>query len=157
MTLTNTYKTFTAILMLISLMFLFVTPPALAGKTFDNRDIKGEYKYSLNEAQWDTQGEPPVRKITFCVSTGTAIADGEGNLQTLGFVRCSSDGVVTTETTSGSVMYEVQPNGEVLFYDDDLLDPTHGVIVDRGRTLLIDSTLRTDPDMIYQVGSASKQ
>lgn len=139
-------------------LFSLATATVHAGKTYDNRNLKGEYKYSMNEAEWVYIGSPLVRALQFCTSTGTATADGHGIIQTIGTVRCNNtNGMMITEPTSDTIMYEVQPNGEVLFYDDDPTDPTHGVIVNHERTILIDSSTRTDPDHMYQIGTASKQ
>ena len=130
--------------------------PALADRTWDNRDIRGEYAYSLIEAEWITTGDPPVQKILYCTSIGTAIADGAGNLETTGTLRCNLDGTVFFEEDTETMTYEVQPNGEVLFWNPDSADPTHGVIVDHGRTILIDGTTRFD-NWIYQHGHAVKR
>ena len=112
--------------------------------------------YSLIEAEWITDGDPPVQKILYCTSIGTAIADGAGNLEITGTLRCNLEGTVFLEQDTETMTYEVQPNGEVLFWDPESTEPTHGFIVEHGRTILIDGSLRS-ADWIYQHGHVVKR
>jgi hypothetical protein len=98
-----------------------------------------------------------VQTILYCTSIGIAVADGAGTLLTTGTVRCNVDGtVIVEESVDDPVYYEVQPNGEVLFWDPESTEPTHGFIVDNGRTILIDGSLRS-ADWLYQHGHAVKK
>ena len=125
---------------------------ALADQSFSNRDLKGEYRFSLNEAERLTQSG----NIQYCNSFGTAFADGAGNLTAIQTSRCYEDGDVTVEESAELLTYDVLPDGEVFFYSEDPSGgPTHGVLVNDGNTILIDGTERTG-GWIYQHGTASK-
>lgn len=131
---------------------------ANAGRTYDNRDLRGEYKYAMNEAEWIMVGSPPMPTMLHCVSAGTAMADGAGTITVLGTARCVyPGGTPMVESTSDTIAYEVMPDGQVHFLDgSDPTDITHGQLVNHSRTILLDGTMRTNPNVIYQHGTASK-
>ncbi len=131
---------------------IFDAASAQADRIFSNRDLRGEYKFSLNEAERLTQPDA----IQYCNSFGSAFADGAGNLTVSQTARCYVDGHVTTEQSMELLTYDVRPDGEVFFYSEDQSGgPTHGVLVNGGNTILIDGTARTG-GWIYQHGTASR-
>ncbi len=143
---------FVVFMFILSLLLIL---PVSAAKTFDNRDLRGEFIFSLNEAEWEFYDGG--RAIQYCESVGTAIADGEGNMQIESTVRCNINETQTFESNSEFITYQVQPNGEVLFVGSDPNDVTHGFLLQQGRLLLIDGTTHSDPSIIYQHGTAFKK
>ena len=142
---------------------LFSMAPAMAGKIYDNWDFRGEYKFAIFEAAWVTESGF-IGNIDYCTAVGTVVADGAGSMEFIGTTRCNLEGrsPPKIEDISGFMGYDVQPNGEVLFYDEPYPDPSlsdpsmHGVLVDHGATILIDGTVGSE-DLIYQHGSVAKQ
>ncbi len=132
---------------------VFGADPALADQPFSNSDLRGEYRFSLNEAEVLTQSG----NIQYCNSFGSAFADGAGELIAVQTSRCYEDGDVTrNENVVELLTYEVRPDGEVFFYSEDPSGgPTHGYLVNDGNTILIDGTARTG-GWVYQHGTASK-
>ena len=142
---------------------LFSMAPAMADRDYDNWDFRGEYKYSTIEANWLTEYGLPG-KIDFCSSFGTAVADGAGTVEYFETNRCNLEGNIDIFENSGVLKYEVLPNGEVLLYDPDS-DPysedpiVHGVLVDRGDTILIDGTAGSEnlKNLLFRQGSLVRQ
>lgn len=131
---------------------IFGSSAALADKAFSNRDLRGEYRFSLNEAEVLTQ----TGNIQYCNSFGSAFADGAGNLTVVQTSRCFEDGSYEVVDSAELLTYEVLPDGEVFFYSEDPSGgPTHGVLVNDGNTILIDGTARTG-GWVYQHGTASR-
>ena len=152
MSMRNRINTLASGIGLAILLVAFGSASALADQMFSNRDLKGEYRFSLNEAELLTQSD----SIQYCNSFGTAYADGAGNLMTVQMARCTVDGIPTVEESMELLTYDVMPDGEVFFYSEDPSGgPTHGVLVNDGNTILIDGTERTG-GWIYQHGTASR-
>lgn len=152
------HKHFTTLASRIGLavvLVLFSVAPAMAGKPYDNRDFRGEYKVSLVEASL-MSGYAGITQ--YCSGFATVVADGDGNMEFTVTSRCNNEATgMKIEETSGIMTYKVLPNGEVLFYEDPLSAPSlHGVLVDHGNTILLDGTAGSE-DMLFQQGSFVKQ
>ena len=134
---------------------LFSMAPAMAGKIYDNRDFRGEYKASLIEVELISDYEGLTQ---YCSAVVTVVADGDGTMEFDGTSRCNDEVMgLRTEEISGVMTYEVEPNGEIWLYEPDSEYPKfHGVIVDRGDAVLLDSSAGSD-SMLFQQGSLVKQ
>ena len=137
----------------LAVVLAVVAGAALSAPTFDNRSLRGVYKFNMAEIRYEFVGSPPVKALDHCSSFGVAEFDGAGNFTVSSTRRCEHTGTITETNT---MTYSVQPNGEVLFFETPATDPTHGVIVNNGKAVLIDSTTRTDPDAVSQNGIAFK-
>ena len=132
-------------------------PAALAVPSFGNDDLKGEYLFVVVEVRRSNTptGVPPVH----CVIAGAATFDGAGLASLNATQRCNtSAGATVTETVSGTQYYSVNPDGSFLMSESaDLSDPVHGQLVEHGRALLLDGTLRTLSEIIGWWGTAMKR
>ena len=130
------------------------TVPALAKPSFADDDLKGEYLFVVVEVervQLPTGAYVPQH----CVSAGTATFDGAGKMTLSGERRCNQTG---SGSFSEDQVYEVKPDGSFLIYPPAMpSDPVHGQLVDHGRTLLLDGTLRMNPNLNAWWGTAMKR
>jgi hypothetical protein len=127
-----------------------VAAPATAAPTFGNDDLKGEFLFTVLEVRREILpgGTTPV--IEHCVIAGTAVFDGAGTMTLSGTQRCSVTG---TGGLSGTQYYAVNPDGSFLISEStDMTDPVHGQLVEHGRTLLLDGTTRTLPEILSWSG-----
>jgi hypothetical protein len=128
--------------------------PALAAPSFGNDDLKGEYLFMIVE----------VRRVTLptgvtvpehCVVAGTATFDGAGLMTLNGRQRCNQTG---SGTIGGTQYYSVNPDGSFLISESpSMSDPVHGELTEHGRTLLLDGTLRTLPEITGWWGVAMRR
>lgn len=128
--------------------------PALAVPAFDDNDLKGDYLFTVVEVHrvMLPGGSNPIEH---CVIAGTATFDGAGTMTLSGTQRCSITG---SGALSGTQYYVVNADGSFVISESaGMTDPVHGQIVDKGRTLLMDGTLRTAPDVLNWWGTAVKR
>ena len=129
-------------------------PAALAAPNFGNDDLKGEYVFVVVEVHSVTLPGGLVRP-EHCVIAGTANFDGAGTATLNATQRCSLTG---SGAVTGLQYYSVKPDGSFLISESaGMTDPVHGQLADHGRTLLLDGTLRTLPDIISWSGIAMKR
>jgi hypothetical protein len=127
---------------------------ALAAPTYGNNDLKGEYQFVVVEVHSVALPEGGSRP-EHCVIAGTAAFDGAGLMTLNAKQRCNLTG---TGDISGTQYYSVNPDGSFLISEaSDMTDPVHGQLVDHGRTLLLDGTLRTLPEIIGWWGTAMRR
>ena len=137
----------------VAAMALFGAP-ALAVPTFDNNDLKGDYLFTVVEVRrvMLPGGSTPIEH---CVIAGTATFDGAGTMTLNAAQRCSITG---SGAVSGTQYYMVNADGSFLISESaGMTDPVHGQIVDKGRTLLMDGTLRTLADVLNWWGIAMRR
>ena len=136
------------LLTVISMAFLLVShTPALAGGTFSNRDLSGEYLFILTEQQ----GFGPPCFGAVVEHAGTLNFDGIG-MVTINDTRRCTDGITVSQTTEiVTLSYSVNPDGSFL------IDTAHGQILQHGRSLLIDGTANTDPSTRMFHGAAMQR
>ncbi|MGH7251325.1 MAG: hypothetical protein ACREIK_05665, partial [Nitrospiraceae bacterium] len=81
----------------------------------------------------------------YCDVAGTLNFDGNGKVTTNSKRRCSATGMATDNPLT--LDYTVNPDGSFVITagPEDLV---HGQIVNRGHSLLIDGTTRTDPALL---------
>ena len=92
--------------------------------------------------------------LDYCSTVGTLDFDGMGSYSFTTTSRCSYTGM---RVDTGIESYAVNPDGSLLFIEPERPDdPTHGQILNHGRTSLIDGTARTDPDKLLFTGIAQK-
>lgn len=129
-------------------------PGALAAPTFDNNDLKGEYLFTVVEVHRVTLPGGSTA-VEHCVLAGTASFDGAGTMTLNAAQRCSITG---SGAASGTQFYSVNPDGSFLISESPAMsDPVHGQLVDHGRTLLLDGTLRTLPEILNWSGIAMRR
>ena len=132
--------------------------PALAGSGFSNRDLSGDYLFHLAEIriEYDNSSGVPVPVTDYCDVAGTLSFDGMGAMAVNGTRRCSFTG---SGADASALNYSVNPDGSFLVTDpaDPTPDPVHGQITDRGNSLLIDGTTRTNPNVLMFHGAAMKR
>lgn len=132
--------------------------PALAGGGYSARDLSGEYIFNLAEVrtEFDYSSGVPVPVTDYCDHSGTLNFDGVGVMTVTETRRCSFTGTVADSAT---LNYTVDPSGGVLITDplDPTPDPVHAEIVNRGRSLLIDGTTRTNPNVLMFHGTAMQR
>ncbi|HEU5177908.1 MAG TPA: hypothetical protein VFU24_10685 [Burkholderiales bacterium] len=129
-------------------------PCALAAPNFGNEDLKGDYLFVVVEVHSVTLPGGLVRP-EHCVIAGTANFDGAGKMTMSATQRCNLTGSGAVE---GSQFYSVNPDGSFLISESaGMTDPVHGQLADHGRTLLLDGTLRTLPEIISWSGIAMKR
>lgn len=133
---------------------MFGSAQALATPTFGNDDLKGEYLFTAVEVHRVTlSGGPTV--VEHCVLAGTVSFDGAGTLAINAAQRCSATG---SGAVSGTQYYSVNSDGSFLISESPAMtDPVHGQLVDHGRTLLLDGTLRTLPEILNWSGIAMRR
>lgn len=128
--------------------------PALAAPTYGNKDLKGEYLFVVVEVRSVPLPGGGTRP-EHCVIAGTAAFDGAGLMTMNAKQRCNLSG---TGEIIGTQNYSVNPDGSFLISESpDMTDPVHGQLVDHGRTLLLDGTLRTLPELIGWWGTAMRR
>ena len=128
---------------------------ALAAPKFSNDDLKGEYLFVVVEVHRIqlVPGDPFTPE--HCVLAGTATFDGAGLMTMNAKQRCNQTG---SGDISGTQYYSVSPDGSFLISESPAMtDPVHGQLVEHGRTLLLDGTLRTLPDINGWWGTAMKR
>ena len=127
--------------------------PALAAPTYGNNDLKGEYLFVVVEVHL-VPGDPFTEE--HCVIAGSATFDGAGSMTMNATQRCNRTG---SGDVSGKQFYRVSPDGSFLISESETMsDPVHGQLVDHGRALLLDGTLRTFPsDINAWWGTAMKR
>lgn len=124
---------------------VLVGGPALATPVFSNSDLKGEYLCTGNEVHQLFDG--PVQ---YCVFAASGNFDGSGMVGLNSTARCSITGI---RSGTGSQFYSVNPDGSFLISESPgMTDPVHGQIVEHGRTLLLDGTLRTLSEILSWSG-----
>ena len=126
--------------------------PALAGPSYDNRDLKGEFLFTIVELRRDTLPGAPLPANLNCVSSGTAAFDGAGTMIASGTQRCQPTPMPgqpplppqpPQPLPERPLYYAVNADGSFLMSETpDFADPFHGEIVDHGRSLLLDGTTR---------------
>lgn len=117
------------------LAMVLIGSPALAAPSFNNGDLKGEYLCTINDIQ------QKIDYVEYCVIAANVNFDGSGMVAGDSTARCGVSGMNTSYLTH---YYSVNPDGSFLVSSvPDMSDPFHGQIVDHGRSLLMDGTLRT--------------
>jgi hypothetical protein len=131
--------------------------PATAAPTFGNDDLKGEYLFTVVEVRRDMLPGTTTLVTQYCVTAGTAIFDGVETMTGTGTQRCSVTGTGTVGDKP--LYYAVNPDGSFLMSESPtgMTDPIHGQIVEHGRTLMIDGTTRTLPDLFSFSGIMMKR
>ena len=125
--------------------------PVHAAPTFGNDDLKGEYLFTVVEVH-RLPGVGPEH----CVIAGTATFDGAGTMMLNATQRCSS--TTPSGPISGAQYYSVNGDGSFLISESpSMSDPVHGELVDHGRTLLLDGSLRTLSEILSWWGVAMKR
>jgi len=125
--------------------------PTMAGRgsdndANDNRDLKGEYLCTIIEVHQLINS--PVEHCNLAL---TGNFNGAGRVDASGMMRCS--GSFGTGVLSGSLNYSVNPDGSFLMSDlPNMANPSHGQIVDHGRTLLLDGSTKTNPEILSWSG-----
>jgi len=129
--------------------------PALAAPSFANNDLKGEYVFVVVEVHRIQLVPGGAFVPEHCVIAGTATFDGAGAMTIKAKQRCNQTG---GGDVSGTQYYSVSPDGSFLISESaDMADPVHGQLADHGRTLLLDGTLRTSPDIDGWWGTAMRR
>lgn len=129
-------------------------PAVLAAPNFGNDDLKGEYAFVVVEVHSVTLPGGLVRP-EHCVIAGTVTFDGAGAATLSATQRCNLTG---SGAITGPQYYSVNPDGSFLISESaGMTDPVHGQLADHGRTLLLDGTLRTLPEIISWSGIAMKR
>ncbi len=140
---------------------LLIAGPASAGGGFSNRDIQGEYIFTLSEIhqEYDYSVNPPIPVLDYCEMAGTLTADGIGMITVAGTRRCSFTGTGQITPPKNTLNYSVSPDGSFTAYDPADPNPglLHGQIVEHGRSLLLDGTTMTNPDSLLLNGVAMKR
>lgn len=147
----------------IAVTFLLVSDTsAEGGPTFSSRDLRGEYFFNLVEIREEGVGDPPVPTTDYCDVAGTLNFDGIGTVDINSTRRCSATGKQTDDPLT--LNYTVNSDGSFVITvsepapgSEEPADLVHGQIVNRGRSLLIDGTKRTDPDLMMFHGLAMKR
>lgn len=112
---------------------------AAGGRTYDLRDLQGEWTMVVSEIRYETVGGGAVPVTQYCSSVGTAVVDGMGNGTGEGTSRCIVPGMEPVVVTSaGNFTYTVSPDGTVYITMEGETEPTHCLLTDRGKTLLCD-------------------
>jgi len=131
---------------------------AVAGGGYSARDLSGVYVFNLAEIriEYDYSSGVPVPVTDYCDHSGTLNADGVGTMIVSDTRRCSFTGLITK---TDSLIYSVNPDGSVLITEPGYPaeGPTHGQIVNRGGSLLIDGTTRTNPNVLMFHGTAMQR
>ena len=134
------------------LMITLPGQPAEAGKMLSNDDLKGEYIFSITEVR-RTLLPGGTSALTHCEIAGTANFDGVGLVTIDGMSRCVTAGILEAGAITGTEYYFVNPDGSFLISESPgMTDPDHGQIVDRGRSLLMDGTMRTSNEVLSRSG-----
>ncbi len=121
----------------------------------DNRDLRGEYLFTLVDARFEYPPGSTMLVLDFCDQQGTAVFDSAGGMTVTTTRRC---GITGTVTESNALTYTVNPDCSFTVQDPrDPPDPVHGQIVDHGRMLLLDGTTRTDANKRLFHGVAAKR
>ena len=128
--------------------------PAGAAPGFGDEDLKGEYLFTVLEVNLhQLPGGPLV--TNHCVIAGIVVFDGAGRMTLDGAKRCSRSG---NETLQATQFYVVNADGSFRISESaDMSDPVHGQIVDKGRSLLLDGTTRTLPEILSWSGIGMKR
>ena len=133
---------------------ILAAPCALAVPSYGNEDLKGEYLFVVVEVH-TVMMPGGISRPENCVIAGTANFDGAGIVTLNGTQRCSVTG---SGTQSGTQYYAVNPDGSFLISESPgMTDPVHGQLVDHGRSLLLDGTLRTLPEILNWSGVAMRR
>lgn len=137
------------------LAIVLIGDPAVAASTFANDDLEGEYLFTVVEVHSITLPGTTTLATEHCVIAGTANFDGVGVMTLDATQRCSITG---TGPVVGSQYYSVNPDGSFLISEaPSMTDPVHGQIVEHGRSLLLDGTLRTLPEVLSWSGVAMRR
>lgn len=133
---------------------LLLAGTASGQRTFGNHDLRGEYLFTVVEVHRVTLPGGGAA-LDHCVVAGAVGFDGAGTMAVNAAQRCSFTG---SGAVSGSQYYVVNADGSFLISESpDMADPVHGQIVDKGRSLLLDGTLRTLPELLSWSGVAVKR
>jgi len=130
-------------LLLGAILITSINTFAFADPLFTNGSLRGEYLITLIEIRQEPAG------IDYCDITARAKFDGSGNVTINDTRKCSLTGTVSS---SGGLFYDVKPSGEFIIFEAVPGDATHGRIAHSGRTILLDGTTRTNPDVLVQNG-----
>ena len=134
---------------------ILAAPCALAAPTYGNEDLKGEYLFVVVDVHIVLLPGSNIPRPQHCVIAGTANFDGTGTVMMDATQRCSITG---SGALAGTQYYAVNRDGSFLISESPgMTDPTHGQMVDHGRSLLLDGTLRTLPDIIGWWGTAMRR
>ncbi len=133
---------------------LLATAPAIAGPGYSARDLSGEYLIILAEVRYEDVGG--VRMLNFCDGSGVLFFDGIGMVTVTVTQKCS----VRAPSGTGPLYYKVvDPISGIYWVDETpaFTDPSQVRLVEKGRTLLIDGTTRTNPDVFIFHGVAMRR
>ncbi len=134
-------------------LLLLGSTPATARPGYTLHDIEGEYFLILTEVRYE-----PGPVLNFCEHYGTMVLDGIGGGTMTGTSKCSVTGSGTkTSSVSVSMLDSAIGSYTVLTSFDPPGDFLRMQIVDHGRGLLIDGTLRTNPSVVILNGVAMKR
>jgi len=122
----------------------------------DNRDLRGEYLFTLAEVRYEYPPGSATPVLNFCDHQGSLVFDGAGGVTATSTHRCNVTG---TATRIGPLVYDVNPISCSFTLQDpsDPPNPVHGQIVDHGRMLLLDGTTRTAAYSLLFHGVAAKR
>jgi len=133
---------------------VLLAAPAAAQRPFGNHDLRGEYLFTVVEVH-RVMLPGGGFALDHCSIAGAASFDGAGTMTLDAVQRCSFSG---SGASSGTQYYAVNADGSFLISESpDMADPVHGQIVDKGRSLLLDGTLRTLPELLSWSGIAMKR
>jgi hypothetical protein len=152
-------KRFIQSLSLVSglLAMLLIGDPAVAGRTFDNDDLKGDYLCNVVEVRRALL-PTGLFALAHCVIAGTGKFDGVGMVTLNATQRCSIAGTTETTVIAGTQYYSVNPDGSFLISESSsMTDPAHGQIVEHGRSLLLDGTTRTLAEILSWSGMCMRR
>ncbi|MEK6698624.1 MAG: hypothetical protein AABZ10_06210 [Nitrospirota bacterium] len=131
-------------------LLLIGSTPASAGPGYSASDVKGEYLFTVASIGYVGS------VLDYCDHAGTMFFDGVGAVTITETRRCSVGGLIAETAV---LSYTVNPvTGEVLLEDPRAPgDPTHGQIVMKGRSVLLDGTTRTNPHRLIMHGVAMQR
>ncbi len=144
----------------LSLSYLLLNHTLASGQGgpgFSNKDLRGDYLVTLLEVRLTFVPPSTTPALNFCENAGTVSFDGAGTVTINLIKRCSIPGTFTSPDVA-TMTYSVNPDGS--FVVPDPIDPSdivHGQIVDGRRALLLDGTMRTNPDVYIFHGVAMKR
>jgi|GEM_PF-3323353 len=134
---------------------LIAIPPAQADRPITGRDIEGTYYVLSTEIRKETD---PVPAILHCESHGTATVFRDGKMVTNVTNTCYDGVIRVSETQERCHTFEILAGSELLVteFDASVTDKTHCQILDNGRMLLCDGSIRDFPPIITWAGTAVK-
>lgn len=130
-------------------LLLVNSTPAVGGPGFSNRDLSEVYVYNLI----GIFGLPP-NPTDFCEHAGTMSFDGVGAVTIDAVIRCGGSVLSPPPIT---LNYSVNADGSFSIITPASIIYAHGQIVDHGRSLLLDGTTRTHPEVVVFHGVAMQR